>query len=580
MPDQKSIGFYKALEDFRDARRKAAIERVMARLTGKSDALLSFDHVRQQLHAHAMSSKQLKDIPLDAIIGSVGRYADFTRTFMPKGEVSSQRWAKVKNAVTDLAGVPPIDVYQIGDIYFVLDGNHRVSVARQLGATYIQAYVTEIKSKVPLSASDDPDSLILKHEYTHFLEDTGLDEIRPLANMQVSAPGKYQQLEEHIRVHQYYLGLDQQQEVPYQEAVASFHDTVYQPIVQIIRERDLLEHFPGRTEADLYLWICEHRAALQENLKMEIPPAKAAADLTKHKSEQPVRKATRLGNKLMDALLPSWLLNRPRPGTWRQEAAHSTRDAHLFHNILVPVSGEPDSWHALEQAILIAQREKADLHGLHIVSAQATIDAHAGQTVKQDFERTCMAAGLEGKLALATGTVSQQIIARARWNDLVVFNLAHPPNAQPLAKLSSGLRTLIHQVARPLLAVPAAPTDLQNALLAYDGSPNAWEALYLATYLAGSWGISLHVLSATEDGHNAQASLDEARAYIGECNARATYHTASDPAPQAILKTAQHQHCDFIIMGGYRAAPILEVVIGSAIDHVLRHTPIPVLICR
>lgn len=580
MSDQRSIGFYKALEDFHNARRKAAIEQIMARLTGKSDNLLSFDQVKQHLHATAMGSKHLKDIPLDAIIGSVGRYADFTRTFLPKAEVSSQRWAKVKNAVTDLDGVPPIEVYQIGDVYFVLDGNHRVSVARQLGATHIQAYVIVIKSRVPFSTSDNPDSLILKHEYIHFLENTGLDQVRPNTNMQVSAPGKYQELEEHIRVHQYYLGLEEQHEIPYREAVASFYDRVYLPVVQVIRERGLLEHFPNRTEADLYLWIAEHRAALQEALKMEISPARAAADLAEKKSEQSGQAASRLGGKLFQAVVPDGLVGGPPAGRWRLEATQGRSYDRLFRHILVPVSGEPTSWHALEQAILVAQRENATLHGLHIVSTEAAQEQPAAQKVKREFENRCEVSGLDGKLAITSGAVTRQIIDRSRWNDLIAIHLAHPPGELPVAKLSSGLRTLIHRAACPLLAVPGKPTSLDNALLAYDGSPNAWEALYLATYLAGSWGINLKVLSVSDDGHDAESSLSEARAYIGECETIATYLSRSGPAPQAIIETAQEQNCDLIIAGSYRASPVVEVVLGSAIDHILRYTLVPVLICR
>jgi len=103
-------------------------------------------------------------------------------------------------------GLPPIEVYQIGEVYFVQDGNHRVSVAYQLGARYIQAYVTEVQTRVPLTPDVQPVDLILMAEYADFLEGTRLDELRPGADLRTSIPGQYQALSEHIDVHRYYMG--------------------------------------------------------------------------------------------------------------------------------------------------------------------------------------------------------------------------------------------------------------------------------------------------------------------------------------------------------------------------------------
>ena len=108
--------------------------------------------------------------------------------------------------MTSPTGVPPIDVYQIGDSYFVMDGNHRVSVARQMGATYIEAYVTECRTRVPLSPDDDPNDLIVKAEYADFLENTKLDQIRPEVDLQVTTPGQYWELETHIEAHRFFDG--------------------------------------------------------------------------------------------------------------------------------------------------------------------------------------------------------------------------------------------------------------------------------------------------------------------------------------------------------------------------------------
>jgi hypothetical protein len=102
-------------------------------------------------------------------VGSVGRYDDFTRSFLPRRDSDAGRWARVKAATLDLTGLPPIEVYQIGQAYFVLDGNHRVSVARQLGAPTIQAYVTEVPDQSPLLARHSARRVNLKSGVRRFL---------------------------------------------------------------------------------------------------------------------------------------------------------------------------------------------------------------------------------------------------------------------------------------------------------------------------------------------------------------------------------------------------------------------------
>ncbi|MEN6300139.1 MAG: hypothetical protein ABFD51_09585, partial [Anaerolineaceae bacterium] len=119
-----------AINDFHKARDKALFKEILGRITGESNELLSYDEVRHRLKAFATSQEGLRDIPLSAIIGSVGRYNDFTRDFLPKKDAIASRWASIKTATFGLTGLPPIEVYQIGEAYFVKDGNHRVSVAR------------------------------------------------------------------------------------------------------------------------------------------------------------------------------------------------------------------------------------------------------------------------------------------------------------------------------------------------------------------------------------------------------------------------------------------------------------------
>jgi hypothetical protein len=108
---EHTFGQASARDDFRQARLRAKLEKIMASLTGKSSDLLRYEDVRRKLRATSKVERGLQDIPIDAIVGSVDRYADFTRRFLPKGGAHAGRWARVKMAMTDLAGLPPIEVY-------------------------------------------------------------------------------------------------------------------------------------------------------------------------------------------------------------------------------------------------------------------------------------------------------------------------------------------------------------------------------------------------------------------------------------------------------------------------------------
>ena len=140
---------------------EAAIQEVLARISGKSNQLLSYEEVAEKLKLHARTDRGVQHIPLDAIVGSVGRDTDFTRAFLPRRAVDQQRWANVKAAMEDGAGLPPIEVYKVGEVYFVMDGNHRVSIARQEGSTSIEAHVIEVRTNVPLTPDVQPDDLII-----------------------------------------------------------------------------------------------------------------------------------------------------------------------------------------------------------------------------------------------------------------------------------------------------------------------------------------------------------------------------------------------------------------------------------
>ncbi len=572
--------YFKATEDFRRARQKAAIEGILARLSGESTELLSYEEVRQKLRAVESNKTVLRDIPLDAIVGSVGRNQDFTRSFLPRFDSDQERWAGVMSAATGPIGLPPIDVYQIGEAFFVLDGNHRVSVARELGAKTIQAFVREVRTRVNVTPDLKPDDLIIKAEELEFFERTQLDKSRPETDFSTSLPGQYPILLEHIEVHRYFMGLDEHRDISYEEAVLHWHDEVYMPIVTLIRDRGILRHFPERSEMELYLWISSHRAELEKNLNWQISPEHAIGDLTYQFSEEFSLRFSRLLYGILDAVIPDPLESGPAPGTWRAELEKRLeKEDELFINILTLISHNDPNWLALEQSIILANQESGQIQGLHVTQTGDENSTEAHDQLKVEFEARCQAAGLSGALAFTSGSVARVACDRSYWTDIIVTQVSYPPGDHPIARFASGLRTMIRRCPRPMLVVRKQTSPLRHALLAYNGTPKSKEALYLAAYMRENWHTELSVLIIEHSEIDADAIYNEANAYLEGLDANFIRH-ASGTRSDIILAVAEEVGADFILIGGYKSSSMVEVFLGSVVDAVLRKTEIPLLICR
>jgi len=243
------------------ARRAAMVEEIQSKLGMRSVDLLSFDDVRDMLGIDENGcDKGIQEIPLSHIRGSVGRYRDFSKTFLPRRDHMRERWEKV-SAATYSKGTPPIEVYQLGDAYFVLDGNHRVSIAIQNGADTIEARVIKLHSAVGLSAEADFDEVLTKAEYIRFLEQTDFEELYSDEEIIFSLPGSYREVQDQIEMCHVMLG----DNASYEEAVEVWYEDVYLPAVALIHEQGLLEQFSDRTEADLFIWVWRFRREIIEH---------------------------------------------------------------------------------------------------------------------------------------------------------------------------------------------------------------------------------------------------------------------------------------------------------------------------
>jgi len=258
-----------ANQDFERAFQRGFWRKVLRWLTGESNDLLPFDAVKDRLPIQGQHYIGLCQVPIDQIVGSMGRYRDFDRAFVPLQKRTKDRWVSIDKAHYESISLPAVELYKMGDIYFVRDGNHRVSVARERGQLIVDAFVTEIDIPVPLTIDDELADLELKGDYARFIEQTRLSQLRPEADLELTLPGEYKRILEHISVHRWYLGEQRNTDVPYPEVVVSWYDNVYSPLARIIQDQNLVSHFPNRTVGDLYLWIIEYQWYRREAYKVE-----------------------------------------------------------------------------------------------------------------------------------------------------------------------------------------------------------------------------------------------------------------------------------------------------------------------
>lgn len=266
MPDDmESVNILEGVSAFQNARLHAFWDEALALVRGKPAELLSFEDIRTRLRLREENYKGLHEVPLDQIAGSVGRYREFTGKFLPKRNKMQERWSRVYAQASGLMGLPPIELYKVGDVYFVRDGNHRVSVARQLGAKTIQAHVTELPTSIALRPGMSEEELDALTAYAQFLDITRLPYMRPHHQpITLSEVSRYDDLLGHINLHRAVMESTAGHEVSIEEASADWYDNVYRPAVTLIRKYDLLKYMPRRTEGDLYLWMIDHLREVKE----------------------------------------------------------------------------------------------------------------------------------------------------------------------------------------------------------------------------------------------------------------------------------------------------------------------------
>jgi len=323
----------------------------------------------------------------------------------------------------------------------------------------------------------------------------------------------------------------------------------------------------------------QYRQELAKDMGWALDHEMAAAHLVNTFSEKPARVSKRLFQKLYDALTFDAFEAGPMTGEWRRMLLETRAGDCMFKRVLVALNGREDGWNALEHAAQIAQLEKGRVFGLHVCKNTAVKESIAVKKIQTAFEGRCKQMDGCAGIRIETGNISRAICDSARWVDLVVLSLAHPPGTKPLDRLSSGFSQLLRRCPCPVLTVPQGVGKIVRALLAYDDSPASREALFIAAYLVKQWELPLTVVTVNEKEREKDL-LASARKYLEQKDVVATYIEKQGNVASEILHTAAASASNLIIMGSYGAAPFLSIALGSTVDDVLRAFGGSVLVCR
>jgi hypothetical protein len=263
MPGPRSTGMsgVDAQHDFLRARRRATIAKLVARLRGEPDdvgVILPYSEVLDALGFVSERAIGLKVVQLDAVVGTIDRERDFDRRFRPTSGRVRSRWEQIAGAMRRGEAMPPVDLLQIGEIYFVRDGHHRVSVSRALGRTDIDANVTQVVTRVDASAAIKLTDLPLKSHERVFFERVPLPDAAR-AEIKLSDPWDYAELAESIEAWGFRAMRDRNEAINRRTTAELWLETEYRPVVAMLREADLVG---DGTETEAYMHIAAERYRL------------------------------------------------------------------------------------------------------------------------------------------------------------------------------------------------------------------------------------------------------------------------------------------------------------------------------
>jgi hypothetical protein len=250
-----------ARDDFLRVRRQRVLSQLRLRLSGRDgdvDQILPFEEVVRALGRVGERNLGLQIISLDSIVGTVDRGREFDRQFRPTSSRPRERWERIAAAMRRGEVIPPIDVFRVGELHFVKDGHHRVSVARALGRDTIDAYVTEIVTKEPAAVGTVMADLPVKDHRRVFGERVPLAPER-MARIQLRDPWDYSVLAEGIEAWGFRLSQEHHELLDRATLAEMWFEQEYVPVVEMLREADLIG---DQSETEAYLRLSAERYRL------------------------------------------------------------------------------------------------------------------------------------------------------------------------------------------------------------------------------------------------------------------------------------------------------------------------------
>ncbi len=250
-----------AQADFSRARRRAWLGRAVSRLRLQPDdvtQVLPYDEVVRALGEIGRRELGLLPVPTETIVGSVDRAGEFDRSFRPTTSSSRDRWERINAAQRRGESMPPVQLRRVGDMHFVVDGHHRVSIARARGDRTIDAYVTEIRTRVDADGIRDNRDLVLKDHRRVFLSRVPLNEARA-SMIRLPDPWQYAELAECVEAWGFRAMQAQGSFLSRDDVSDRWFTEEFVPVVAAARRAGLA---PRHTDAELYLWVAAERYRL------------------------------------------------------------------------------------------------------------------------------------------------------------------------------------------------------------------------------------------------------------------------------------------------------------------------------
>ena len=266
-------------EDFSRARNKALFNEIQHILNPQEAELISLTDMKQLLKPSGEVYKGMQAVPVKLIAGSEGRYKDFDNNFFPKKTFLKDRWERVDLAHYQDVTLPPVNLYELGGLYFVRDGNHRVSVAKAQGIEYIDAEVVSLQSEIKLKPGSTKEQMtrqVIEYEKRVFYAETCFGDITDYWCLNFTTPGQYDLIYNHILCHKYYINTDKTEEIPFEQAVQSWFSNVYLPVVRTLEDHKVIKDFKGRTLSDLYVFLIKYWDDLKKKFGEGFPLEDAA----------------------------------------------------------------------------------------------------------------------------------------------------------------------------------------------------------------------------------------------------------------------------------------------------------------